>query len=139
MKSISDDDLCSSCTNCSYNPGKLSMCAFGFPASVDADGYAFACHDYSDVGGAAEVGLNKSEYRKARRLLRDNGRASLKRLDGLTRGVMERLIDEQKSQDMLAERADVVAYCLRMGTHHTALHTADIGLLHRFYERKYSA
>lgn len=83
--------------------------------------------------------MNRTQYRTARRLIRDNGRAALKWMDGLTRGVMERLLDEQKAQDMLAERADVVAYCQRVGTHHTALHTVDLGLLNRFYERKYSA
>lgn len=83
--------------------------------------------------------MNRTQYRQARRLLRDNGRAALKWLDDTAKEVMERLMDEKKSTDMLAERADVVAYCLRVGTHHTALHTADLGLLARFYERKYAA
>ena len=83
--------------------------------------------------------MTRTQYRTARRMLRDNGRAALKWLDTKARTAMERLLAEQKTQDMLAERADVVAYCQRVGTHHTALHTVDLGLLNRFYERKYSA
>lgn len=138
MKSISDDDLCSNCNRCSYNPGELSNCTEGFPGATDADGYVIRCESF--VSFLAPVaGLNKTEYRKARRLLRDNGRTALKWLDGMTREVMERLLDERDANDSLAERADVVAYCTRVGIHHTALHTVDLGLLARFYERKYAA
>lgn len=28
-KSISDDDLCATCDNCSYNPGEESTCSLG--------------------------------------------------------------------------------------------------------------
>ena len=83
--------------------------------------------------------MNRTQYRQARRLIRDNGRAALKWLDTKGREAMERLLEEKKTTDMLAERADVVAYCQSVGTHHTALHTVDLGLLNRFYERKYSA
>lgn len=83
--------------------------------------------------------MNRNEYGSARRLIRTKGRVALKWLDNSGRAVMERLIDERNSKDMLAERADVVAYCQRIGTHHTALHTVDLGLLARFYERKYAA
>ncbi len=79
--------------------------------------------------------MNRTQYRQARRLLRDNGRAALKWLDGMARDVMERLIDERNSTDMLAERADVEAYCKRIGTYCTPLHTADLGLLARFQSR----
>lgn len=85
------------------------------------------------------MSMNRTQYRTARRLIRDNGRAALKWLDTKGREAMERLMDERNAKDMLAERADVVAYCQSVGTHHTALHTVDLGLLSRFYERKYSA
>ena len=140
MKSISDDDLCSDCTRCNYNPGDLSGCALGFPGTTDLDGYIVHCRFIIHRAPAPKAtGLNKTQYRTARRLLRDNGRAALKWLDDTAKEVMERLMDEKKSTDMLAERADVVAYCQSVGTHHTALHTVDLGLLNRFYERKYSA
>lgn len=83
--------------------------------------------------------MNRTQYRRARRLIRDNGRVALKWLDDSGRAVMERLIDERNAKDTLAERADVVAYCQSVGTHHTALHTVDLGLLSRFYERKHCA
>lgn len=43
MKSISDDDLCSDCTRCSYIPGDLSGCSLGFPGITDLDGYIVHC------------------------------------------------------------------------------------------------
>ena len=136
--SISDDDLCSSCARCSYNSGELCSCSLGFPGNTDQDGYVVHCDDFEEIKPLA-LGISKTEYRKARRMLRDNGRAALKWLDGMARDVMERLIDERNSTDMLAERADVVAYCERVGTYHTALHTVDLGLLNRFYDRKNAA
>lgn len=83
--------------------------------------------------------MNRTQYRKARRLIRENGRAALKWMDESGRAAMERLIDERNAKNALAERADVVAYCQSVGTHHTALHTVDLGLLARFYERRYAA
>lgn len=80
--------------------------------------------------------MNRTQYRQARRLLRDNGRAALKWLDDTGRAVMERLIDERNARDSLAERADIAAYCQRIGTYCTPLHTADLGLLARFQDRK---
>ena len=83
--------------------------------------------------------MNRTQYRQARRLLRDNGRFALKWLDTKGREVMERLLDEHKAQDALAERADILAYCQRIGTYCTPMHTADLGLLARFQERKFAA
>lgn len=45
-QSISDDDLCSTCVHCVYQPGELSECVRAFPGSKDADGYIAACADY---------------------------------------------------------------------------------------------
>lgn len=44
--SISDDDLCSTCVRCVYQPGELSECVRAFPGSKDEDGYIAACADY---------------------------------------------------------------------------------------------
>ena len=82
--------------------------------------------------------MNKTEYRNARRLVADNGYAAMKWMDAATRAVMERLRDEKRSNDSLAERADVVAYCKREGKHCTPLQTVDLGVLNRFYDRKYA-
>ena len=38
MRSISDDDLCSDCSHCVYDPGELSACSQGWPGRFDADG-----------------------------------------------------------------------------------------------------
>lgn len=42
-KSISDDDLCSSCKHCKYQPGELSSCELGWPGKEDEDGYVQSC------------------------------------------------------------------------------------------------
>lgn len=44
-RSISDDDICSSCRYCTYNPGDRSSCSKEWPGEVDADGYVVSC-DY---------------------------------------------------------------------------------------------
>lgn len=46
-RSISDDDLCSSCAFCLYRPGENSGCkkenASGWPGETDPDGYIVKC------------------------------------------------------------------------------------------------
>ncbi len=42
-RSISDDDVCSGCAHCAFEPGSLSTCSVGWPGSVDADGYVQEC------------------------------------------------------------------------------------------------
>ena len=55
LKSISDDDLCSSCANCDYKPGELSSCFKNWPGSEDADGYVQTCKEWSnEVEGNVE-------------------------------------------------------------------------------------
>ncbi len=55
--------------------------------------------------------MTKTEYRQARRLIRDNGRAAYNWLGA----VGEALRDLADAQDWLAERADIVAWCKRDG------------------------
>lgn len=50
-RSISDDDLCSSCKHCDYQPGELSTCSKRWPASLDADGYAVSCDTWKATAG----------------------------------------------------------------------------------------
>lgn len=62
--------------------------------------------------------MSKTEYRKMRRLIRDNGRSALNWMDAAARAVFERLLfNIQDSTDWLAERADIVAWCKREGKH----------------------
>lgn len=48
-RSISDDDLCSQCANCSDPAGPLSLsrCRAGFPGTEDSDGYIRLCPDFT--------------------------------------------------------------------------------------------
>lgn len=58
--------------------------------------------------------MNRTEYRAARRLIRDNGRYALRWLSAEAFAVMDVLVWGQQ-KDRLAERADIVAYCKREG------------------------
>lgn len=46
LKSISDDDLCSDCAHCRYEPGEMSACALDWPGEADANGYIIACSEF---------------------------------------------------------------------------------------------
>lgn len=59
-------------------------------------------------------GISKQEYRQARRLLRDNGKAAIGWMTPKQAKVMDALTFGQ-GNDRLAERADIVAYCKRDG------------------------
>ena len=45
-RSISDDDLCASCSQCDYSPGDTSTCSKGWPCELNPDGYAYCCVEY---------------------------------------------------------------------------------------------
>ena len=64
--------------------------------------------------------MTRTEYRKARRLYRDNGRYSLRWMTDSTRAVFEQL---EAGTDHLAERASIVAYCRRVGCECNVRHT----------------
>jgi hypothetical protein len=59
--------------------------------------------------------MTRTEYRKARRLVRDNGRYALRWMPEGTRDEMDLLLTIKDSKDRLAERAEIVAYCRRAG------------------------
>lgn len=46
-KSISDDDLCSACSHCDYQPGEMSRCMLSWPGAEDRDGYVQLCPEFS--------------------------------------------------------------------------------------------
>lgn len=69
--------------------------------------------------------MTKAEYRKARRLIRDNGRYALRWLVPEVAKVMDVLVFGQQC-DWLAERADIVGYCRREGVPCTVRHTGRL-------------
>lgn len=46
LKSISDDDLCAQCHDCTYRPGGMSSCNENWPGIEDSDGYIQTCKKY---------------------------------------------------------------------------------------------
>lgn len=64
--------------------------------------------------------MTKTQYRKARRLYRDNGRYSMRWMSESERAVFEQL---ESGKDQLAERASIVAYCNRVGCECNVRHT----------------
>lgn len=134
MKSISDDDLCSNCTHCSYvQAADRHQCSQGFPGVLDDDDYVIGCNDFA--AKAVETGLNKAEYRKARRLLRDNGSAALRCMTEPVRQAMERVLDMQLRQDDLKERAEIVRWCNQEGITCTPVQTGSLERLQRWQQR----
>ena len=67
--------------------------------------------------------MNRNAYTAARRLIRENGRYALRWLDANDRAVFDRLVFGQRDDD-LAERADIVAYCKRIGFEYNYRHLA---------------
>ena len=59
-------------------------------------------------------GISKEEYRQARRLLRDNGKAAIRWMSPKQAEVMD-VLTFGLGKDRLAERAEIVAYCKRDG------------------------
>lgn len=52
MKSISDDDLCSSCIHLQYCPGDESDCNIAdpeWPSVCNEDGYSISCHSFIEI------------------------------------------------------------------------------------------
>lgn len=68
--------------------------------------------------------MTRTEYRKARRLIRDNGRYALRWMSAEVFAVMDALQTVKDSTDRLAERAGIVAYCKREGIACNARQTA---------------
>ncbi|MBS0571870.1 MAG: hypothetical protein JSS08_01255 [Proteobacteria bacterium] len=58
--------------------------------------------------------MSRQEYRKARKLIRENGRFAIRWLNPQAADIMDVLFFGQ-IKDRLAERADIVAYCKREG------------------------
>jgi len=69
------------------------------------------------------INMSKQQYRRARRLIRDNGRAAYEWLDQVGGDALRALAD---AKDWLAERADIVSYCQREGIACTVRHTRKV-------------
>lgn len=55
VKSISDDDLCSQCCCCDYQPGEMSGCNNGWPGQEDVSGYVRECGQFRRRSGVVYV------------------------------------------------------------------------------------
>ena len=69
--------------------------------------------------------MTKSEYKAARRLIRDNGRYALRYLDDSIREEFDHLLfNIQDSTDYLLERQDIVTHCRRENIYFNFRHLA---------------
>ena len=75
--------------------------------------------------------MTKTQYKKARRLYRDNGCAALNWMPHDVAMEMEQVIYQIRSTDPLAERADIVTYCQEVGIYCSILHPATREFLAR--------
>ena len=60
--------------------------------------------------------ITRTQYKAARRLLRNNGQAALHWVDPDSREVMERCIYEKRAIDPMAVRAELISWCKQDGT-----------------------
>jgi hypothetical protein len=70
--------------------------------------------------------MTKQQYKRARRMIRDNGRSAYAWIAQQMGGdwtVAGKLRDLADAKDWLAERADIVRWCKRTGSHCTPFHT----------------
>lgn len=81
--------------------------------------------------------MNKSQYRAARRLIRDNGIYALRWMDDDTAPIMDVLASQP--DDQLETRAAIVAYSARAGLACNVRKTASLELLARYHDRKAAA
>lgn len=68
--------------------------------------------------------MTKTQYKKARRLYRDNGCSALNWMPHEVAMEMDMVLDQINATDPLAERADIVSYCQHVGIKCSILHTA---------------
>ena len=77
--------------------------------------------------------MTKTQYKKARRLYRENGCAALNWMPRDVAMEMDMVLDQIITADPLAERADIIAYCQRVGIHCSVMDTVPATTLQRFY------
>lgn len=113
--------VCKSCGGVA--PVGIGFAVYGWQGVADESRTACDCgYSVKPVAESLPLNVTRCEYRKARRLIRDNGRASIAWMAPHVAAVMDVLTWGQQ-KDRLAERADIVAYCSREGIACTVRHT----------------
>ena len=70
--------------------------------------------------------MTRTQYRQARRLIRDNGRYALNWITGSAREELDHLLfNIQDSTDRLAERQSIIAYCINNNLQYNFRHLAN--------------
>lgn len=70
--------------------------------------------------------MNRTEYRQARRLIRDNGKSALNWMPAQHKRVMAHLELHRERIDYLAERADMLNYASTLGVRCTPKQTGRL-------------
>lgn len=107
---------------------------FQIDSRIGSDAYDIYCEGATPSEAAKELvalsrgpitvkSIPRSLFKRARRVLRENGRHGLRFLPVDVACVMEMAIDAQNERDWLAERADIIAYCQREGFACNVRHT----------------
>lgn len=68
--------------------------------------------------------MTKTEYKQARRLVRDNGCNALNWIPRQIAMEMDMVLDQLNATDPLAERAEIIAWCQREGLPCNVRHTS---------------
>lgn len=76
--------------------------------------------------------ITRIQYKAARQLVRENGKAALRWMTPEARECMEQVIAMGEATDQLAERAGIIDYCKREGWDCSPRHTASRAVLARF-------
>lgn len=72
--------------------------------------------------------MNRIQYIKTRRMIRENGRYALRYMQGALRQEWDHLLfNIQDSKDLLAERADIVSWCNQTNTDYSFRNLANTG------------
>lgn len=79
--------------------------------------------------------MTRTQYKAARRILRENGRNALRWLTEPVRQSMERVLDMQLRQDDLKQRAEIVRWCNQQGITCTPVQTGSLERLQRWQQR----
>ena len=55
VRSISDDDLCSDCQHCKYDPDAQSGCKLDWPGEINDNGYILMCDVFAKCAPGANL------------------------------------------------------------------------------------
>lgn len=83
--------------------------------------------------------VTQIQFKAARKLVRENGKAALRWMTPAVREAMEQVIAMGEATDQLAERAGIIDYCKREGWDCNPRHTASRAALARFEDQRRKA